>query len=1294
MIFPTMRLTKLLLFIFLSTHCSSQSVAKLIVPVGQAQVLNCYFSPNDQYLVSIDVDHALCIWDGNDGRQIFRFRDSLSSFSKVSFNSTSTLVAALSDSTLYLIDFLKLTIRKRFTRVIDYSFSPDGSTLFFIEAGRTLVSFTETGQQRSLSNVSKNNFSKIIGVSSVAALLQDGQREISMVDFRMNIKTPIKKSLDEQLKLLDYDLYRHQILIGIIARPHLNSSVRSIDLNSGKIITTIDLPNAEKIMDIQASFLSRKDQVLIQFRTVDIDGFLYTFNGPSVYSWKIKKSVLELVETNDREGMFLELGNLNLNSARNRITKAKTPMESVYSYIMSYDLERNITLVVKKTAIKPGVTLSGEVYAPANKSRKNALFRNDLVLPIITGQDSLENDPMTGAIKMEDLKLDLAQIKNGNNGGLKGLPVFEKAVNDSTTFYESKELDSSGQRFCYIIRNKPNGADSFYLNFDQVFPPYPNVKQFYWVQNDSLHVFDIEAFHPIPAASAGILFNYFNSNFLSLRHPYYEPGYAHLIENDYYSVGSREWMIRDIDLNNQLTWEYPYQAGIVDTVAVMDSVGEISHYAAQRREDFLQFKRPGDKFGKNIINKIRASEKGFSQVRYWKKDQHAILTKDGRLLIYNMALDSITGSLPCSKGDFNNLYRADSSLLLVSNKEKNETSFLDPEKNLSVTVSGYFNPDIRQRDDIIILQDASFGNYYLYSKKDQQFLCTVTLFSNRDFVAYTKEGLFDGTEKAMENIYFLVNDPLSKENPWKTIDLKQLKAKYYIPGMFQKLLNGDIADLPDVEAMKTVKLAPEIITDSSWSLKKPFHFIVEDKGGGIGPVRVVINGKEVIADARGIAKKEANRLIVSVDLLRYQAYFREQQNSIQVFAMNIDSSISSRGAITSSLEKSGSKAAPRLFMISIGTSDYKGTEIDLQYSSKDAIDMAEAMKMGGTKLFGADSIIIFTLSSNSKDSSLQPSKSNIQKVFQSVSLQSRAKDIVVVYLSGHGINAGNDFHYLTKDAWSANASTYAYKDLLNEVSVSSTEFTDFLNKIPALKQLVIIDACASGKLVENLIAHRDIPVSTLKALDRMKDRTGTHVITGCAADAVSYEASRFGQGLLTYSLLEGMKGASLRENRFLDVSQWFQYARDRVPQLANGLGGIQTPQICSPLNNESFDVAELDDKEKQQIPLAREKPVFIRSLFQEESNFADILGLGKTLDILLNETSEKGRESNYLYIPVDDFPGSFQVLGRYELNNQVINARIKIIASTGKKLISEFTISGNSVDKITTAIAEKINKFQ
>jgi hypothetical protein len=381
-------------------------------------------------------------------------------------------------------------------------------------------------------------------------------------------------------------------------------------------------------------------------------------------------------------------------------------------------------------------------------------------------------------------------------------------------------------------------------------------------------------------------------------------------------------------------------------------------------------------------------------------------------------------------------------------------------------------------------------------------------------------------------------------------------------------------------------------------------------------------------------------------------------------------------------------------VVSIGTSDYKGQEIDLQYSSKDALDMSSALKIGGSKLFGADSTVIFTLSSLSADTNNLPSKKNIERVFNELSRRTGSKDIIVVYLSGHGISMGNDFYYLTRDAWSANASTYVFRDLLTAVSISSSEFTDYLKKIPALKQLFIIDACASGKVVENLIAHRDIPVSTLKALDRMKDRTGTHVITGCAADAVSYEASRFGQGLLTYSLLEGMKGASLRENRFLDVSQWFQYARDRVPQLATGLGGIQTPQICSPMNNESFDIAELDDAERKQVPLARERPVFIKSLFQEEEQFADILSVGKAIDNRLNQSNTRGNENYLLFIPVDDFPGSYQVLGRYKANGSTITATIRVIETSGKKLVRSFSLSAASAELLADSLSEKIKDLR
>ncbi|MCB0552402.1 MAG: hypothetical protein KDD02_02535, partial [Phaeodactylibacter sp.] len=69
-----------------------------------------------------------------------------------------------------------------------------------------------------------------------------------------------------------------------------------------------------------------------------------------------------------------------------------------------------------------------------------------------------------------------------------------------------------------------------------------------------------------------------------------------------------------------------------------------------------------------------------------------------------------------------------------------------------------------------------------------------------------------------------------------------------------------------------------------------------------------------------------------------------------------------------------------------------------------------------------------------------------------------------------------------------------------------------------------------------------------RALDRMKDRTGMFVLAGSAADKVSYEASQYGQGLLTYSILQGMSGFKLREDKYVDVALLFEYARDEVPK--------------------------------------------------------------------------------------------------------------------------------------------------
>ena len=278
---------------------------------------------------------------------------------------------------------------------------------------------------------------------------------------------------------------------------------------------------------------------------------------------------------------------------------------------------------------------------------------------------------------------------------------------------------------------------------------------------------------------------------------------------------------------------------------------------------------------------------------------------------------------------------------------------------------------------------------------------------------------------------------------------------------------------------------------------------------------------------------------------------------------------------------------------------------------------------------------------------------------------------MVVYLSGHGINLGGtdeDFYYLTQDAYTANANAYNDPAIKQQATLSSQELVEMFKKVPALKQVLMIDACASGKVVDNLIAKRDIESGTLRALDRMKDRTGLHIITGCTADAVSYEASRYGQGVLTYSLLEGMRGLALREDKFIDVNQLFQFAQERVPILASGIGGIQTPQVFSPNGSQSFDLGELTTDEKKQITLAKARPFFIRSTFIDEQKFRDVLGLGKKMDEMLNEVSVRGESSPLLFVDVSEYPDACQISGQYKQIEGKYSMKLNIICEGKESL--------------------------
>jgi len=212
----------------------------------------------------------------------------------------------------------------------------------------------------------------------------------------------------------------------------------------------------------------------------------------------------------------------------------------------------------------------------------------------------------------------------------------------------------------------------------------------------------------------------------------------------------------------------------------------------------------------------------------------------------------------------------------------------------------------------------------------------------------------------------------------------------------------------------------------------------------------------------------------------------------------------------------------------------------------------------------------------------------------------------------------------------------------------------------------------------------------------MKDRTGLWILAGCAADAVSYESSRYGEGVLTYSLLQGIKldwqkvlrkdeGGALPE--YVDVSMLFNYAADEVPKLAEGIGGIQRPLIAARGDARSFDIGRITNEDRMAIPLPSKKAVFLRSNFQLEGRPRDPLELTKRLDARLLAASTMRLDSSLIFWDVPRYPGAYRLAGLYEQVGSNVSAKVFVSRfvqegddSVERDVGDPFTVQGEAGD--------------
>lgn len=612
---------------------------------------------------------------------------------------------------------------------------------------------------------------------------------------------------------------------------------------------------------------------------------------------------------------------------------------------------------------------------------------------------------------------------------------------------------------------------------------------------------------------------------------------------------------------------------------------------------------------------------------------------------------------------------------------------------------------------------SNTANVKLFDKETKKELATIIPINN-DWAIIAPDGRFDASESALKLMHYSYG--------LEIINLDQLKEMYYEPGLLQKILGFSKEPLRPVVPLNEIKLYPEIVEQKFDEKSEKLIVRLKNRGGGIGETRVLVNDKMVVADARDEKLKKnplvADGAIVTLTAdLKGASFLKGRENSIKVITSNFlreigKGNIQSRGSEIIHLDSEKEELKlPTLYTIVGGVSDYDGEQIDLRFAAKDAEDFSHALSLGARRLFCdksnlncTDKVQITTLSTNRPNAEEQPTKENFKKAFADVAAKAKAEDIIVIYLAGHGVSLGagtDSYFYLTKESRSASKEDLA--KVYQTAAISSTELTEWLTTtewqtgekgMKALKQVLILDTCAAGTAAGQLAltAKRDLSGDQIRAIEFLKDKTGTFVLMGSTADAPSYEASQFGQGLLTYSLLQAMQGADLDRGEYVDVRKLFTFAEQNVPKMAVNIGGVQKPIVSAPLGK-TFVIGQMTNADKQKIILPTQKPIILRPQLGVLPRNNDPLNLNAALRKGLDAESsyefvkQKGDKAPlWIYVDDDSLPNGIQISGTYKIDGEII--KVKIYLFKGDKEIAESDEISASKNEINEKLLESIRR--
>lgn len=202
----------------------------------------------------------------------------------------------------------------------------------------------------------------------------------------------------------------------------------------------------------------------------------------------------------------------------------------------------------------------------------------------------------------------------------------------------------------------------------------------------------------------------------------------------------------------------------------------------------------------------------------------------------------------------------------------------------------------------------------------------------------------------------------------------------------------------------------------------------------------------------------------------------------------------------------------KVYLVSVGISDYPGHEMDLRLPVKDAKTM--------TWLYARNAELTYVQLLN-ENATTDKIVAAMDKVFS----KAGSNDIVVMFYSGHGYSGG----------------LYVY-----DGNLSYTQIRRSMAKSRCRNKMILADACFSGKL-------RTKSKSGSASSVESSDDANVMLFLSSRGNETSFERVGMKNGFFTNYLQKGLRGgADSDRNRTITAKEIYDYVHSNVVELSNG----------------------------------------------------------------------------------------------------------------------------------------------